>query len=78
MSVTTGQELELRVEKPASGGRMIARHEGEVLLVGGAIPGERVVARVTRADKLVAFAETLRVLEPSSDRRDVRTDPSCG
>ncbi|HJR59462.1 MAG TPA: TRAM domain-containing protein [Vicinamibacterales bacterium] len=78
MSVTAGQVLDLRVEKAASGGRMIARHEGEVVLVAGAIPGERVTARVTRAEKRVAFAETVEVLEPSADRRARSGDPACG
>ena len=77
-AITPGQELELSVEKPAAGGRMIARHEGQVLLVLGAIPGERVVARVERAERRVAFAETVRVLEASHDRRDVASDPRCG
>lgn len=78
MAISPGQELELLIEKPASGGRMIARQEGEVLLVAGAIPGERVLARVTRAEKRVAFASTVRVLERSPDRRDVEGDPACG
>lgn len=78
MAVTTGQEVEVVVERPASGGRMIARHDGEVLLVAGAIPGERVTAVVTRAEKRVAFADTVRVLEPSSDRRQPSRDPGCG
>lgn len=78
MSLSPGQELELLVEKPASGGRMIARHEGEVLLVAGAIPGERVRALVTRAEKRVAFASTIGVIERSQDRRDVSVDPACG
>ncbi len=78
MAVATGQELELVIEKPASGGFMIARHEGEVLLVRGAIPGERVRVRVTRAEKRVAFAETADVLDPSPDRRESPGDPACG
>lgn len=78
MAVTVGQELELLVEKPASGGRMIARHDGEVLLVSGAIPGETVAAVVTRAEKRVAFADTVRVAAPSPDRRTPQADPSCG
>ena len=78
MAISPGHELELLIEKPASGGRMIARQEGEVLLVAGAIPGERVLARVTRAEKRVAFASTVRVLERSPDRRDVEGDPACG
>ena len=78
MPVSTGAELELLVEKAAAGGRMIARHDGEVLLVAGAIPGERVAVRVTRADKRIAFAETVRVIEPSPDRREPPGDPLCG
>jgi 23S rRNA (uracil1939-C5)-methyltransferase len=78
MAVTAGQLIELRVEKAASGGRMIARHEGEVVLVAGAIPGERVTARVTRAEKRVAFADTVEVLDPSADRREPHGDPLCG
>ena len=57
---------------------MIARHEGEVLLVAGTIPGERVVARVTRAEKRVAFADVLGIREASVDRRTTDADPACG
>ena len=78
MAVTPGQEVEVLVDKPAAGGRMIARHDGEVLLVGGAIPGERVIAVVTRAEKRVAFADTLRVVDASGDRRAPAGDPGCG
>ena len=76
MAVAIGQEVDVRIEKPASGGRMIARHDGEVLLVAGAIPGERVVAVVTRAEKRVAFADAARVLEASPDRRVPAGDPA--
>jgi 23S rRNA (uracil1939-C5)-methyltransferase len=78
MSVRSGQEIELLVERPAAGGRMIARHDGEVLLVAGAIPGERVLARVTRAERRVAFASTVKVLEGSDHRRETAADPACG
>lgn len=67
----------MRVEKPAAGGRMIARHNGQVLLVSGAIPGELVSVRVERVEKRLAFASTTKVLEPSTDRRDA-DDPLCG
>jgi 23S rRNA (uracil1939-C5)-methyltransferase len=78
MAVSTGQLLQLQVEKAASGGRMIARHEGEVVLVAGAIPGERVTARVTRAEKRVAFADAVTILERSADRRESAGDSACG
>ncbi len=73
-----GQRLTLAIEKPAAGGRMIARHDGAVLLVSGAIPGERVEAEVEKVQRGAAWARTLRVLEPSADRRDPRVDMACG
>lgn len=73
-----GQTVALTVDKPAAGGRMIGRVDGQVVLVGGAIPGERVQARIDRVGKGVAFAETVDVDEPSADRREAFADPSCG
>jgi 23S rRNA (uracil1939-C5)-methyltransferase len=68
----------LTVEKPVSGGRMLARHDGQIVLVAGAIPGERVRARVDRVTKQVAFAETIEVLAASADRRGAGVDWACG
>ncbi len=77
MGLTTGAVVTLDVERPVAGGRMLARHQGQVVLVSGAIPGERVVARVERATKSVAHAETIEVLAPSADRR-AAADGRCG
>jgi tRNA/tmRNA/rRNA uracil-C5-methylase (TrmA/RlmC/RlmD family) len=76
--IGNGDVLTLDIEKPAAGGRMLARHHGQVVLVSGAIPGERVAARVERTSKHLAFATTLDVLSPSPDRRAVSGDPRCG
>ena len=73
-----GDVLPLTIEKPAAGGPMIARHEGRVLLVSGAIPGERVQARLSRVAKGVAHAAVVAVAEPSPDRRPASADPLCG
>ena len=75
--LAVGQDISVQVEKPAAGGRMIARHDGQVLLVSGAIPGELVTVRIERVDKRLAFASTTSVLEPSPDRRRAE-DPLCG
>ena len=73
-----GESVSLTIEKPAAGGRMIARLDGQIVLVGGAIPGERVTARVERVGKGVIYAATTSVDEASPDRRPVDGDPECG
>lgn len=57
---------------------MLARLDGQVVLVWGAIPGERVRARVERVGKGVLFAESIGILTPSPDRRDAAGDWRCG
>jgi 23S rRNA (uracil1939-C5)-methyltransferase len=74
----SGESLSLTIEKPAAGGRMIARLDGQIVLVGGAIPGERVTARVEHAGKGVLYAVTESVEQASPDRRAVDSDPECG
>lgn len=75
--LTIGSSVSVGIEKPAAGGRMIARHDGQILLVSGAIPGERVSVRIERVEKRLAFASTIDVLAPSVDRRPA-SDPLCG
>jgi 23S rRNA (uracil1939-C5)-methyltransferase len=76
--ISPGDTVSLLVEKPAVGGRMIARVGGQVILVSGALPGERVGARVERVSKGVAYAATVSVDEASADRREPFVDPVCG
>jgi tRNA/tmRNA/rRNA uracil-C5-methylase (TrmA/RlmC/RlmD family) len=71
-------DIELTIERPAAGGRMIARHEGRVVFVAGAIPGERVRARLDRTRGGTLFATAVEILEPSADRRAPGADPACG
>jgi len=73
-----GRLLSLAIEKPAAGGRMIARVDGQVVLVAGAIPGERVSARVERIGKGVLYADVVGIEDGSPDRRPPFTDPLCG
>jgi 23S rRNA (uracil1939-C5)-methyltransferase len=70
--------VELDIERAVAGGRMLARHGGRIVFVAGAIPGERVRARIERIGKGVVFAEAITVDEPSADRRAPFTDPACG
>jgi 23S rRNA (uracil1939-C5)-methyltransferase len=78
MIIKPGARLPLDIEKPAAGGRMLARHAGQVVLVAGTIPGERVVARVERVGKGVAFAEAEEIVTASPDRRAGAIDWRCG
>jgi 23S rRNA (uracil1939-C5)-methyltransferase len=73
----SGDVIPVTIEKPAAGGSMIARHDGLVVLVSGAIPGERVQARILRVTKGVAHAAAAAIDEPSPDRR-AAGDPLCG
>ena len=65
-----GKEVELDVTNIAHGGVAVARHDGRVVFVSDAIPGERVRARISNdAKKSFWRAETVAVLEPSEHRR---------
>lgn len=65
----TGTRLTLRIEKIAHGGVSVARHEGRVVFVSGAIPGELVEAEVFEdAGKSFCRAQVVSVLEASADR----------
>jgi tRNA/tmRNA/rRNA uracil-C5-methylase (TrmA/RlmC/RlmD family) len=62
--------IELEVERVAHGGIFVAHHEGRVVFVADAIPGERVAARVTDQHRDRYWrAETVEVLRASPDRR---------
>jgi 23S rRNA (uracil1939-C5)-methyltransferase len=76
--MTSGDRVTLTVEKPAAGGRMIARHDGAIVLVSGAIPGEVVEAEVEKVQRGTAWARVTRVLQPSTDRVAVDHDWACG
>ncbi len=63
-----GDELELTVDSLAFGGNGVARLDGYVVFVVGAVPGDRVRARVTRPKRDYAEAITVEILEPSPER----------
>lgn len=76
--ITPGTEVIVTVEKPVAGGRMLARHDGLVVLIAGTIPGERVRVRIERTSRQVAYAETVEVLEADADRRPAAVEWACG
>jgi tRNA/tmRNA/rRNA uracil-C5-methylase (TrmA/RlmC/RlmD family) len=78
MALQPNSEITVTIEKPVAGGRMLARHEGQIVFVAGAIPGERVRVRIERVAKHLAFANTVEVLDRSGDRRALDADWACG
>src|SRR6516225_1454986 len=66
---TVGQRIEVTIEDVAQGGWCVARPDGlPVMFVRHALPGERVVARVTEVTSKFARADAVEVLQPSADR----------
>jgi tRNA/tmRNA/rRNA uracil-C5-methylase (TrmA/RlmC/RlmD family) len=62
------EELTLTVGAPANGGSCVARHDGRVVFVRYALPGEQVRVRVTADRGSYWHAETVEVIDPSADR----------
>lgn len=60
--------VELWADKIAFSGQGVARMDGLVIFVKGAVPGDRVLARVIRIKKDYAEANLVEVIDPSPDR----------
>ena len=69
-----GAELELTVDTLAHGGSGVARLDGYVVFVAGALPGDRVRAVVGKSKRAYAEARAVEILEPSPDRIAPRAD----
>ncbi len=63
-----GEEVELQVDDLAQGGRGVARHNGYVVFVAGALPGDRVRARIARSRRAFGEATVVELLDPSPQR----------
>jgi 23S rRNA (uracil1939-C5)-methyltransferase len=60
--------LEVEIDSLAFGGRGVARADGLVVFVAGALPGDRVRAEVTKSKRKFAEARVVELLKPSPDR----------
>jgi 23S rRNA (uracil1939-C5)-methyltransferase len=63
-----GDILELCVDTLAYGGQGVARQDDFVVFVRGAVPGDRVRARITRRKRSYAEARVLEIVSPSPRR----------
>lgn len=63
-----GEIFTVEIEKVAHGGHFIARHEGAVIFIRHAIPGEIVEIEITALEKSFARAEIRAIVEASGHR----------
>ncbi len=63
-----GDELELTIDSLAYGGAGVARRDGYVVFVQGGIPGDRVLAVVSKSKRAYAEARAIEILQPSPQR----------
>src|SRR3954447_13016703 len=63
-----GDVLELTIDSLAHGGNGVARRDGYVVFVAGAVPGDHVRAVVGKAKKAYAEARAVEIVSPSPDR----------
>lgn len=68
-----GEELTVSIEKAAFEGKSVARVEGFVLFVDGAVPGDVVRVLVVKSKKQYGEARVLEIKTPSP----LRTTPRC-
>jgi 23S rRNA (uracil1939-C5)-methyltransferase len=68
-----GDELQLEIIDAAFEGKTVARHEGLVVFVEHAVPGDLVVARLFKIKKNFAEAKVVRVVRPSL----LSVEPRC-
>jgi 23S rRNA (uracil1939-C5)-methyltransferase len=66
--VQRGEEVEVGIDSLAYGGSGVGRVDGFVVFVRGALPGDRVRARVTKVKRGFAEAAAETVLDPSAQR----------
>jgi 23S rRNA (uracil1939-C5)-methyltransferase len=78
--VVRNQELELRIDSLAYGGRGVGRLNGFVVFVNRALPGDVVRARITKVKRSHAEAVAVGVVEPGAPRVDAPCShyPACG
>src|SRR5256714_1681666 len=78
--VARDQELELHVDSLAYGGNGVARLNGFVVFVRRGLPGDTVLARVTKVKRSHAEALAVQVLEPGPERVEAPCAhyPACG
>jgi 23S rRNA (uracil1939-C5)-methyltransferase len=72
--ITEGQELTVTIDDIAlPDGYGVARHEGRVVFVPGALSGDMVRTRIVKVSKGPAYGERIELVQPS----EFREEPQC-
>ena len=73
MKMRPGQTVEMEIKRMGINGEGIGYHERQVVFVPGALPGEKVLARIAKVEAKHATASLVRVVAPSEHR----VEPLC-
>ncbi len=73
MNIIKNKDYELTIEDITMSGEGVGKIDGYALFVKDAIPGDRIIAKVTKTKKTYGFGRLMEILEPSSKR----VEPLC-
>ena len=76
MELAKNQEHTVTIEGYGEGGMGVARIDGRVVFVHGALRGEKCRVLILKTLKSVAFAKVLEVIEPSSEHAGLPVLPA--
>lgn len=68
MSLRKGDTLDLEIDKMAYGGQGVGKVDGFVVFVRGAVPGDKLRARIFKKKRAYAHAVITELISPSPDR----------
>jgi len=62
------ERLEVEIDSLAQGGRGVARRNGYVIFVAGGLPGDRVIAEITKPKRRFAEARAVELVQAGAER----------
>jgi len=68
--MTSHSQIQVKIEKMAIGGAGIARHDGLVIFVAQAAPGDELLVEITTKRKTLLRPIILKILKPGPGRRE--------
>ena len=80
IKIKKGMDLEFNVNSLAFGGMGVSSVNGLIVFIKNAIPGQRVIARITKKKSKYLEARTLKIIKESNHFKEVKCDhfDDCG